>query len=119
MAVAGGTIESPGGCLFCSDGNGRLYKPYGGEASARTKFVDGKILPFNIPSFVEGETTKAQMSYIKYVYPTLTYNLHLLIEDAILAMVFRNVDNIWQLQSINPSPLRQITPYGNYQRQTH
>ena len=87
--VAGGTIESPGGLLYCSDDSGKLFKPYGGEASARTKYLDGKLLPFTIPSFVEGETTKAELSYIKNVHPTLTYNLHVLIEDAILAMVFR------------------------------
>lgn len=117
--VAGGTIESPGGALYCVDEMGKLFKPYGGEASARTKFLDGKVLPFDIPSFVEGETTRAQMSYVKFVYPTLTYNLHLLFEDAILALVFRGVEDIAGLQKINPSPLRRITPSGDFQRQTH
>ena len=92
--VGGGTIESPGGGLFFVDKGGKLFKPYGGEASARTKYLDGKLLPFGIPSFVEGETTKAYMSYIKYAKPTLTYNLHTLLEDVILALVFRNVDSI-------------------------
>lgn len=118
-AVAGGTIESPGGTLFCSDSHGRLFKPYGGEASARTKYLDGKLLPFDIPSFVEGETTKANMSYVKFVYPTLTYNLHLLIEDAILALVFRGVDDLAQLQALDPSPLRWITSVGDFVRNTH
>lgn len=117
--VAGGTIESPGGALYCVDEMGKLFKPYGGEASARTKFLDGKVLPFDIPSFVEGETTKAQMSYVKFVYPTLTYNLHLLFEDAILALVFRGMEDIVDLQKINPSPLRRITSSGDFQRQTH
>jgi hypothetical protein len=117
--VAGGTIESPGGALYCDDGNGRLYKPYGGEASARTKYLDGKLLPFDIPSFVEGETTKAYMSYVKFVYPTLTYNLYLLIEDAILAMVFRGASNIQELLNIDPSPLRYLSIAGDSQRGTH
>lgn len=117
--VAGGTIESPGGALYCSDKNGKLFKPYGGEASARTKYLDGKILPFNIPAFVEGETTQAWMSYVAFTHPTLTYNLHLLNEDAILALVFRSVDSIHQLQAIDPSPLRQITSEGSFQRNTH
>lgn len=117
--VAGGTIESPGGALFCADSEGKLFKPYGGEASARTKFLDGKLLPFGIASFVEGETTKAEMSYVQGVLPTLTYNLHLLIEDAILAIVFRAVENMTQLQAINPSPLTQITSSGEFQRRTH
>lgn len=117
--VAGGTIESPGGALFCVDEKGKLFKPYGGEASARAKFLDGKVLPFEIPSFVEGETTKAEMNYVKWAYPTLTYNLHLLQEDAILAMVFRGVKSIEELHQIDPSPLRQITASGDFQRKTH
>ena len=117
--VAGGTIESPGGALYCVDDKGKLFKPYGGEASARTKYLDGKLLPFDIPSFVEGETTKAEMSYVKFVYPTLTYNLHLLFEDAILALVFRGVENISALHQIDPSPLRRITSSGEFQRNTH
>lgn len=116
--VAGGTIESPGGALYCSN-NGKLFKPYGGEASARTKYLEGKLLPFDIPSFVEGETTTAEMSFIKHVQPTLTYNLHLLIEDAILAMVFRNVESVEELHSLNPSPLKQATTFDEYQRSSH
>lgn len=117
--VSGGTIESPGGLLYCSDSNGKLYKPYGGEASARTKYLDGKLLPFDIPSFVEGEVTKAEMSYIKHVRPTLTYNLHLLIEDSILALVFRGAEDLANLHSLNPSPLRLISSSGEFQRNTH
>ncbi len=117
--VGGGTIESPGGALYCSDDNGKLFKPYGGEASARTKFLDGKVLPFNVPAFVEGETTKAEMSYVKHVLPTLTYNLHLLIEDSILAMVFRNAANLSELHALNPSPLLRTTSQDLYQRGIH
>jgi hypothetical protein len=117
--AAGGTIESPGGALFCVDADGKLFKPYGGEASARTKYLDGKLLPFNVPAFVEGETATAQISYVPYVLPTLTYNLHLLIEDSILAMVFRNVKSVHELQAIDPSPLRQATGFDSYQRSTH
>jgi hypothetical protein len=117
--VAGGTIESPGGALFCVDEAGKLFKPYGGEASARTKYLDGKLLPFNVPAFVEGETARAQISYVPYVLPTLTYNLHLLIEDSILAMVFRNVRSLHELQSIDPSPLRQATGFDSFQRNVH
>lgn len=116
---AGGTVESPGGALFYSDAHGQLFKPYGGEASPRIKYLDGKILPFEIPSFVEGETGKAYLNYGKHAYPTLTYNLHLLTEDAILSMVFRGVKNIHELHSLDPSPLGQITSAGDFQRNTH
>lgn len=117
--VSGGTIESPGSLLFCSDSNGKLFKPYGGEASARTKYLDGKLLPFDIPSFVEGEVTKAEMSYIKHVRPTLTYNLHMLFEDTILALVFRGAEDLYALHSLDPSPLRLISSSGEFQRNTH
>lgn len=117
--ATGGTIESPGGLLFYSDAKGKLFKPYGGEASARTKFLDGKLLPFDIPSFVEGETTKAYLSYEKHALPTLTYNLHVLTEDAILALVFRGAKDIHELHALNPSPLKRITVAGDFQRNTH
>lgn len=117
--VSGGTLESPGGALFCADEKGRLFKPYGGEASARIKYLDGKVMPFDIPSFVEGETAKAYMTYVKHIRPTLTYNLHLLLEDAILAMVFRNVENLTDLYNLDPSPLRQATSSDQFQRNTH
>lgn len=118
-AVSGGTIESPGGFLFYSDSKGNLFKPYGGEASARTKFLDGKLLPFTIPSFVEGETSKAYLNYGMHNFPTLTYNLHMLTEDAILAMVFRGVETISELHALDPSPIGQITVSGDFQRNTH
>lgn len=118
-AASGGTIESPGGALYCVDHEGRLFKPYGGEASARTKYLDGKLMPFDIPAFVEGETTKAEMSYVKFAQPTITYNMHLLNEDAILALVFRNVNDVHELQNINPSPLRMITQEGSTLQHAH
>ena len=117
--AGGGTIESPGGVLFYSDTHGQLFKPYGGEASPRIKYLDGKLLPFDIPSFVEGETGKAYLNYGKHTYPTITYNIHILTEDAILSMVFRGVKNIHELQSLDPSPLGQITNAGDFQRNTH
>lgn len=118
-SVAGGTIESPGGALYLTDKAGKMFKPYGGEASARTKYLENKMLPFNIPSFVEGETTKAYIDYTKHIQPTLVYNIHNLLEDVILALVFRNVNDITELQSINPSPLRRNTMLDIMQRETH
>lgn len=117
--ASGGTIESPGGALFYSNNRGKLFKPYGGEASPRTKFLEGKLLPFDIPSFVEGETDKAFLNYGEHKYPTLTYNIHMLTEDAILALVFRGVKNIHELHNLEPSPIGRITASGEFQRNTH
>jgi len=116
---AGGTVESPGGMLYCVGGDGQMFKPYGGEASARAKYGEGKILPFGIPSFIEGETNRAEINYVMNARPTVAYNLHLLIEDAILTLVFRGVDDLHQLQVIDPSPLRQVSPLGRAQILTH
>lgn len=118
-AVAGGTIESPGGLLYCSDNQGDLFKPYGGEASARAKYIERKVLPFNIPSFVEGETTKAYIDYLKQKLPTLALNLHLVNEEAILAMIYRNVSSVRELHEIHPSPLRQATAFDSIQSRAH
>ncbi|MFH2019609.1 MAG: IMP dehydrogenase [bacterium] len=117
--AAGGTIESPGGMLYCIDEHGRYFKPYGGEASARTKYLDNKMLPFNIPSFVEGETGIAYMDHLTHSSPTIPANLFSLTEDIILALVFRGVSSIQELQNINPSPLRLKTESGTYLQRPH
>lgn len=117
--AGGGTIESPGGMLYYIDENGRYFKPYGGEASARTKFLDNKMLPFNMPSFVEGETRRAYMTHLNYGTPTIPFNVHNLTEDIILSLVFRSVEDCTQLQSLDPSPIRQNTPQGTLSQNTH
>lgn len=117
--AGGGTIESPGGMLFCVDENGEFYKPYGGEASARTKYLDKHMLPFGIPSFVEGETRKAEMAYFQYALPTLAFNIYSLTEDIILSYVFRAVNDITEFHALNPSPLRRKTSNGEDMQNTH
>jgi len=117
--AGGGTIESPGGLLYMVDHQGKWFKPYGGEASARTKYQDGKVMAYGIPAFVEGETTRAYKSYIRHVKPTIAENMLFLLEDVILSMVFRGAMDISQLHNINPSPLRRITQAGHGLQGTH
>ncbi|HKY74349.1 MAG TPA: IMP dehydrogenase [Patescibacteria group bacterium] len=117
--VGGGTIESPGGMLYCVDKDGKLFKPYGGEASARTKFLDNKMLPFQLPSFVEGETRTANLTYLPYGVPTIPFNVFNLTEDTILSFVFRAVRNLEELHALNPSPIRQKTEVGEALQKTH
>lgn len=117
--AGGGTIESPGGLMYLVDKEGRWFKPYGGEASARTKYLDNIMLPLGIPAFVEGETTKAVKSFIAHVKPTLAASIYFLLEDVVLSMVFRGVPNIQALQAINPSPLRRISLEGAERQRTH
>lgn len=117
--AAGGTIESPGGLMYLVDRDGVWFKPYGGEASARTKYQDNKMLALGIPAFVEGETTKARKAYIKHVRATIVDNLYFLLEDLVLSLVFRGVASISDLQAIDPSPLRRLTHAGVIQQNTH
>ena len=117
--IGGGTIESPGGMLYCVDKDGRFFKPYGGEASARTKFLDKKMLPFQLPSFVEGETRAAYITYTPYAVPTIPFHVFNLTEDIILSFVFRAVEDLHELHALNPSPLRQKTASGEALQGTH
>lgn len=117
--VAGGTVESPGGMLYYVDEAGEYFKPYGGEASARTKYLDNKMLPFDMPSFVEGEIKKAYMNHLPYGVPTIPFHVHNLTEDIILSLVFRSVESIEQFQALDPSPIRRNTPQGTWQQNTH
>lgn len=117
--AGGGTIESPGGMLYCIDDKGKYFKPYGGEASARTKYLDSKMLPFGIPSFVEGETRMASMNHLPYGAPTIPFHLFSLTEDVILSLVFRGVTSLTDFQAINPSPLRVKTESGSRLQSTH
>lgn len=118
-AVAGGTVESPGGMLYYVDEGGEYFKPYGGEASARTKYLDNKMLPFQMPSFVEGEIKKAYKNHLPYGVPTVPFHVHNLTEDIILSLVFRSVEDIEQFQALDPSPIRRNTPQGTWQQNTH
>ncbi len=117
--AGGGTIESPGGMLYCLDDQGKYFKPYGGEASARTKYLDDKMLPFSIPSFVEGETRCAYMSHLPYGAPTIPFNIFSLTEDVILSFVFRGVTSLREFQSISPSPIRSKTESASRLQNTH
>lgn len=117
--AGGGTIESPGGMLYCIDEKGKYFKPYGGEASARTKYLDGKMLPFGIPSFVEGETSVSYMDHLPYGAPTIPFHLFSLTEDVILSLVFRGTTSLSDFQAISPSPLRSKTESASRLQNTH
>jgi len=105
--------------MYFVDKAGKWFKPYGGEASARTKYLDHKVLAMGLPAFVEGETTKALKSYVPYAKPTLAENIYFLLEDVILSLVFRGATSIQELQNLNPSPIRRITIGGARQQGTH
>lgn len=116
--AAGGNLEAPGGWLYFVGADGKPFEPYGGEASARIKFQEGKMYPFGVSSFVEGETSKAYLGFVDGL-PTIALNLLRLSENLNLALSFRNVTTVTALQALNPSPLRRQTNEGEKLQRPH
>ncbi|OGM66464.1 hypothetical protein A2969_02425 [Candidatus Woesebacteria bacterium RIFCSPLOWO2_01_FULL_42_67] len=77
------------------------------------------MLPFNLPSFVEGETDSADMTYLPYGVPTIPFNVFNLTEDIILSFVFRAVQTLEEYHALDPSPIRQKTALGAETQNTH
>lgn len=117
-SVAGGTIESPGGWSFFHDDSG-WFKPYGGEASARVKYLGGKSGPYDIIPYLEGQTTEAYMNYGRGVIPTLLHNFYLLNGDVILGMVFQNAATVAEFQDVAFRSIVHVSPMELTLRQTH
>jgi len=105
--------------LYCINENGKYFKPYGGEASSRTKYLDDKMLPFGIPSFVEGKTRVSYMNHLPYGAPTIPFNIFSLTEDIILSLVFRGVTSLSEFQNLDPSPLRVKSESAGRLQNTH
>ncbi len=107
-AVGGGTIESPGGYLYFEDGidEDGLWKPYRGEASAGMKAMGGRIGPFGLIPYVEGEGTRAHLEHGRGNIPTILQKLNLLLGDCVMALVFQNVKDIAELQKVGAESLR-------------
>lgn len=118
-AVGGGTIESPGGLLYFYDEENAHWKPYRGEASAGMKAMGDRIGPFGLIPYVEGEGTRAYLDHGRGNIPTILQKLNLLIGDSIMALVFQNVKNIIELQTVGANSLR-LTRGGEIDlRRTH
>lgn len=117
-SVGGGTIESPGGWMFFKDAQS-IFKPYGGEASARVKYLGGRGGPFGVIQYVEGQTTEANINYDRVTVPTLLHNYYLLNGDAILSLVFQNVRNIPEFQQVAFESLVRVSPMDLVLRNTH
>ncbi len=115
VIVEGGASEHVAETLLAG-ASGKLFKPYGGEASSRTKVLEGKMLAFGIPMFPEGETSPA---FVMQQHPTITLNLYHLCEVAVLALVFRGISDIHTLQCLDPSPLRVKTIAGAQIQKPH
>lgn len=117
-SVGGGTLESPGGWTFFKDSKS-MFKPYGGEASARVKYLGGRGGPFGVIQYVEGQTTEANINYDRVTVPTLLHNYYLLNGDAILSLVFQNVKDIPEFQQVGFDSLVRVSPMDLVLRNTH
>lgn len=117
--AGGGTIESPGGYRYFINQLKELFKPYGGEASARMKFMGGRVGPFDTIPYVEGESTKVFMEYGRGNLPTMLQRLHLLFGDAVMNLVFQSVETIEELQEVGARNLRKVSVAEQQMRKTH
>ncbi len=121
--VGGGTIESPGGRRYLrfrsGPDQGKLFKPYGGEAAARMKAMGGKVGPLGTIPYVEGETTTAELPVGRGNMATLMQRLFLLAGDTIMALVFQNFESIQEMQNRGPASLRHVSPMERLRRGTH
>lgn len=118
--VAGGMPESPGGWLYLINGEGKLCKPYGGEASSRVKSMGGREGPLGIVPYPEGETTKAFMQWgQRGEIPTLLANLYYLNGNVILSMVMMNQPDVASYQQRAGKAIRIVKALELTQRGTH
>lgn len=109
--ITGGTIESPGGPWFLQKNGGSLYKPYRGEASPASKWLDGKIDVLGRPLYAEG--VGGIIEFDPY-YPTMTSRLRRIFDERIApALIFQRASTIAELHQRDASCLMESGPQGN------
>lgn len=119
-SIGGGTFEAPGGVLFLTRDGKTFYKPYGGEASDRMKWLSNRTYPTGHSYFPEG---KQDFKVLEPLFESMTARIIRHWERLVLGAVTLGVDAgplmIPQLQNIDPSPLLQKSPTTQYLQRTH
>lgn len=118
-SVGGGTLESPGGIYYLSDG-ASFKKPYGGEASPRTKWLSDRLYPTGLPYFSEGDQG---FKDLRFLNESMTQNVIHHWQRIVLGAVVLGVDAgpyvISEVQKLSPSPLYKKSSTTHYLQQTH
>lgn len=118
-SIGGGTFEAPGGLFFFTK-DGRFYKPYGGEASDRTKWLSGRTYPTGIPYFPEGEQSYKQLTpFEESMSQKLLYHWGRIILGAVIMGVNEKENTISAMQNLDPSPLFEKSPTTQRLQGTH
>jgi hypothetical protein len=117
--AAGGTVESPGGLRYFVNSDGRFFKPYGGEASGRVKYLGGKAGPYGIIPYEEGEVGLAFRQYGRGNLPTLLSQMYYLNGDVILAFVMQNTSDLASFQQKAVKTLQTTSALEVALRQPH
>jgi hypothetical protein len=100
QAVFGGTIEQPGGAWYYQLPDGSLVKPYGGEASDRTRHLGGRPLDVvGRPIFREGDES---VTFFNPLAPTVPHAIWSLLQSLSSALVFQRVHTIQELHEQEP-----------------
>lgn len=118
-SVGGGTFEAPGGIFYLTKDGKTFVKPYGGEASARTKWLSQRVYPTGIPYFSEGEQSFKALTSLE---ESMTQKVMNHWERIILGAVIMGVDEgpltIPAMQK-KPTPLYEKSPTTQYLQRTH
>lgn len=119
-SIGGGTFEAPGGCFFLTNDKNTFYKPYGGEASSRFKWLSGRKFGTGIPYIPEGEQT---MKTLDPLLESMTQRILDHWTRVVLGGVVLGIDSgpfeISDIQNLDPSPLWYKTRTTSHLQNTH
>lgn len=118
-SLGGGTLETPGGAVYFKK-QGNFYKPYGGEASPRTKYTSNRLYPTGDPYFAEGDQTFKQLDLreISATQKILSVWQRIILGETVLNL-HAGPYVIETMHALNPSPLWEKSPTTQYLQQTH
>lgn len=115
----GGVLENPGGIFFL-ERDGKLYKPYRGEASNALKWLSDKTYATGIPFIPEGEEHfKPLVPLEESVTQKIVNQWTRVVLGAVVLGVNQGPFTIQKMQDIDPSPLWQKTRTTLYLQDTH
>jgi hypothetical protein len=119
-SIGGGTFEAPGGMFFLTRDNQTFVKPYGGEASPRTKWLSGRTYPTGLPYFPEGEQSfKTLIPLEESMSQRFLYHWGRIILAAVMLGIDDGPSTISAMQNIDPSPLLEKSPTTHDLQRTH
>jgi len=119
-SIGGGVFEAPGGMFFFTRDGEKFLKPYGGEASPRTKFISKRLYLTGLPYFSEGEQTfKELLTYEESMTQKTLNHWERIALGATMLGVDEGPYTISAMQNLDPSPLLEKSPTTEFIQGTH